>query len=93
MKTTKTMTRRNLKLLLFLFFSLCLVMGCKDDNCMQLTRANALTEAGENDSALHVLSAMNHQSLSEYEQAVYNLIKVKALYWSCIVAWHDIVFI
>jgi tetratricopeptide (TPR) repeat protein len=81
-KTTKAVICRKLSLLFILSFALCLVVGCRDNNCKQLARANSLTDARENDSALHILAAMDHRSLSQYEQAVYNLIKVKALYRS-----------
>lgn len=77
------MTRSNLVLRSLLSSFLCLcIIGCKEGYRTQFAEINALADKGENDSALHQLATINLQNLSHDEQAIYNLIKVKALYRS-----------
>lgn len=72
------------ELIIFFFSSLLLfcTTGCKDGDHTRLTKVNRLIETGESDSALHELATVYYKGLSRDDQALYNLLKVKALYRS-----------
>lgn len=77
------MTRHNLKIIFFIISVLCICLaGCGDKQEEHLSAINALADKGENDSALILLSHINPKHLSSDDRAVYNLVKVKAMYRS-----------